>query len=221
MVADLHAQWDPSVTCSDACTYGIGVCQRQLPADIVGAVGRCNERWRYKTQNSIAARQHAVSLSSADHVTVDESSLQHIRTFDEVPHEWMDINAWSVLHVGTVSKSEHITRTEGRALVWGVAHNHRTSHSGALRQLYLVDNLSLCLGACKGRSGTPVLAPTLSFIAAVSLATGNRIICRWLPSEWNVAEKPSRPNGGGPVSATVHSAVALPSPSAKFRLWLS
>ena len=78
---------------------------------------------------------------------------------------------WRTLHAARIQKSEHITRTEGRALVWSVCHRHRSFHATPHRMLFLVDNMALCLAINKGRSGSPLLASTASFIAAVAIAT--------------------------------------------------
>eukprot|EP00972_Heterocapsa_arctica_P113654 16438348-Heterocapsa_arctica.AAC.1 len=50
----------------------------------------------------------------------------------------------------------------------------------------------LCLAANKGRSSSPLLKPTLHLLAAYSLATGSHIAVRWIPSEYNPSDGPSR-----------------------------
>jgi hypothetical protein len=52
--------------------------------------------------------------------------------------------------------------------------------------------MPLALAVCKGRANSKHLLPSLRHICALSLATGCRLHCRWLPSQLNVADLPSR-----------------------------
>eukprot|EP00973_Karenia_brevis_P093275 12416544-Karenia_brevis.AAC.1 len=52
--------------------------------------------------------------------------------------------------------------------------------------------MSLVLAANKGRSGSKLLQHTLREAAAHSLCTGSVFICRWIPSESNISDGPSR-----------------------------
>lgn len=60
------------------------------------------------------------------------------------------------------------------------------------RHVCLVDNLPLPLGVVRGRSKSAHLALPLRQITAVLLASGSRLAVRWIPSEFNVADAPSR-----------------------------
>ena len=115
-----------------------------------------------------------------------------VKGFEEVSKDLLISQHWQVLHVGRLRRLEHTTRSEGRALVWSICHATRKIQSHAIKHLFLVDKMSLCLAATKGRSSSEMLLPTLRFIAVVSLATGHRFITRWVPSEYNAADGPSR-----------------------------
>ena len=52
--------------------------------------------------------------------------------------------------------------------------------------------MSLCLGVCKGRSGSHLIGPVAHEIAALAFATRSRSITRWIPSEMNISDGPSR-----------------------------
>ena len=56
----------------------------------------------------------------------------------------------------------------------------------------LVDNMSLNLAVNKGRSGSSLLKPICHEVASLTLSTGTRFVCRWIPSELNIADGPSR-----------------------------
>ena len=60
------------------------------------------------------------------------------------------------------------------------------------RLLFLSDSLPLTLSACKGRGRSSFLLRPLRKICALSLACDSRIHVRWIPSEWNCADGPSR-----------------------------
>eukprot|EP00973_Karenia_brevis_P053402 7421516-Karenia_brevis.AAC.1 len=52
--------------------------------------------------------------------------------------------------------------------------------------------MSLCLAVSKGRSGSPGLLQVCREICALCLSSGSQIVVRWVPSELNVADAPSR-----------------------------
>ena len=60
------------------------------------------------------------------------------------------------------------------------------------RLLFLSDNLPLTLSASKGRGKSSFLTKPLRQLCAFALATGSKLHVRWIPSEWNVADRPSR-----------------------------
>ena len=56
----------------------------------------------------------------------------------------------------------------------------------------LVDNLALALAVTKGRATSMHLNFTCRKLAAISFASGSRFVTRWIPSEVNPADEPSR-----------------------------
>ena len=58
--------------------------------------------------------------------------------------------------------------------------------------LFLLDNMALVLGASKGRGSAPNLNHTCREICVISLATFTILVCRWIASEDNPADEPSR-----------------------------
>ena len=57
---DISSVWHPTISCSDASLFGIGNCIKRVCPEVVGRVGRCSERWRYKHNNAIQARLHSL-----------------------------------------------------------------------------------------------------------------------------------------------------------------
>ena len=88
--------------------------------------------------------------------------------------------------------SEHITIKEGRALVLCLRRLCRCSHARHKRHLILVDNLALAMAASKGRARNFAMLRIMQQIGALSLVGSFSYRLRWLPSELNVADGPSR-----------------------------
>ena len=74
----------------------------------------------------------------------------------------------------------------------GLRHACRSTESLGKRLLFLLDNMALVLGASKGRGGTPSLNHTCREICVISLAKFTIPVCRWIASETNPADEPSR-----------------------------
>jgi hypothetical protein len=209
----LYIPWHPRVTMSDASPTGVGVCTMHAPLDVVGAVGRVSEKWRYDHESSTAARAHALGVVETatppppfpDVIAGGADPFRpSLARFEEVPASLLDPAPWTVVHSRKLAHPENILRSEMRALEWGVRHCFRSSHSFGRRHLFLVDNLPLALGCVKGRARSGHLKSGLKVIAAHALATRARIVVRWIPSESNLADGPSRGWGWIPRVAPSH-----------------
>ena len=183
-------------------TYG--VLQQHVGCEQAGSWGRVGERWRFKYEDAVAARAHALR----DPTNIDCATLIfHEGAIPELPdagfpgieRELLAEADWSLVFKGRWVKSENTLLTEGRALLWGVKHKLRSCSAFGRRHVFLVDNLPLALAAAKGRAGSPILAPILRSLCAHSFASGSRFSVRWLPSEYNPADRPSRRGDGHPV----------------------
>ena len=81
---------------------------------------------------------------------------------------------------------------EGRAILYALRHALRTSGNFGRRIAVLGDALVASCAVSKGRSDSRAMLRVTQSVAALCLATGCVLHCRWLPSEWNVADGPSR-----------------------------
>ena len=89
--------------------------------------------------------------------------------FPEVPHAGMEPTAWHTVLMGPWSAlNEHITLKEGRALVLSVRRMARA------------------------RATNFVMLRITQQLSALSLLGHFQLRVRWVPSEWNVADSPSR-----------------------------
>ena len=114
------------------------------------------------TENHLRARQSALGLDPhAPLPAIPEQAevavALEIQQFEEVPSKLLDFEPWDVLHVGKLARPEHITRSEGRGLLWAVAHAHRTSSHHPRRMLFLKSLLTTCHCALLSLGTDPVL----------------------------------------------------------------
>ena len=271
----INVGWGPNITASDSSPWGVGVCERTLDEATIRSVGSVSERWRFKFEDAVCARKHALAsadlhrepgrdvlqnnqgcvslhsdddLAGSDHdksvgfgihpnfnsasvsgasrstskvtasVSVgtgdcleplhNDSSSCHIPLhdepcssfssfitdlgFDEVPLELLSRDDWRVVWSKPWKYEANILNTEARALGWSVEHLLRSNRNIGKKLLCLSDNLPLVLGANKGRAKSGHLLKPLRKISALLLATGSRLAVRWVASELNVADAPSR-----------------------------
>ena len=113
--------------------------------------------------------------------------------FPEVGVGLMVSDNWKTVAMGKWSHTdEHITLKEARALLLAVRRISRASRHRGRRHVILVDNLALAFAVAKGRSQSFPILRVLQKIHAISLAAGIIVRIRWVPSEHNVSDGPSR-----------------------------
>ena len=198
---DLSAEWWPEVAASDASLFGLGVTVRKAPTQLVSSIGRCSERWRFRVEGAQRAREHALHQAPVDPMSYPDKALENLlvdnpSAFDEVPSDFLKSDSWKVVHASKVAGSTNILELEGEALLMAIRHTLRNTGALGKKILFIVDNLPLALGATKGRANSRYLRHVLQKIAALSLTTGCKIVVRWVPSELNPADHPSRGDHG-------------------------
>ena len=68
--ARVNIGWTTHVTASDSSPWGFGVCSRELPVIDVKSIGQVSERWRYRLDAAVKARQFDLgALSEPGHVS--------------------------------------------------------------------------------------------------------------------------------------------------------
>ena len=99
---------------------------------------------------------------------------------------------WHTLWAAQFHDHEPIHVLEGRGVLAAIKHKSRDSRCHGKRVLVLGDNMSCTLAFAKGRCGCHELLVLNRRIAAECLATGIRVLPRWVPSESNIMDGPSR-----------------------------
>ena len=110
----------------------------------------------------------------------------------EVPAALLLHEAWHVCFLGKWRGSLDILRGEGRAAIMCARHALRSAHELGRRHTVLCDNLPLVLALSKGRANSLHLLQTCRELCALSLFSSTEFHFRWVPSELDPADAPSR-----------------------------
>ena len=203
LFADLRKQWSNTLFCTDASPDGYGVCCREVEQSTAESLGRWNERWRFKRlgPEEWAPRRRALGRDPlVEGITVvgddgEYDSIEQVglnEDFPEVPLDVVDSSHWRTVLMGKWRQKEAITVNEGRALVLCLRRLCRSSRSRGLKHVVLVDSFSLALAVHKGRARSFDILRITQQVAALSIAGGFSVRLRWIASEHNVADGPSR-----------------------------
>ena len=164
MYADLTSGWCDRVVASDACSTGLGVVMGRASAEAMCAVARCAPV-PTPTESELNTSFTAMGLGIRTWTTVISSPFrftQHINTLEL--HSVHTALRWLLTHPAAVCK----------------------------RVLLLCDNQVVVAALSKGRSSAPTLVSPLRRLCCLVLAGGLRVSYRWIPSELNPADGPSR-----------------------------
>ncbi|CAK0868361.1 unnamed protein product [Prorocentrum cordatum] len=111
--------------------------------------------------------------------------------FREVPPKLLKRD-WMIAGRYRWKVEEPMPMLEGRAILHALRHALRSAQNFGRRIAVLGDAPAATCVASKGRSDSGAMLRVTQSVAALCLATGCALHCRWLPSEWNVADGPSR-----------------------------
>ena len=216
MRADWWLPWKNEVVCTDASPYGYGVCGAVWPQGSASSVGRVSERSRFRivAQPLSGARSRFFAFNAEK---LSHEQLSDVLAGEPTPEwEWSvdesfpEIDAtllqkplFTPLAHGAYSHKEDILVLESRALLRGLEVACSVYHHRNCRVLMLVDNMSVCLSFERRRSRNFRVLVCIRRLAALALALNVRVSVRWIPSEVNVSDEPSRycdPHYKGPHS---------------------
>ena len=185
---DLGMGWSEDVSATDASFWGRGVTVTRRSRDMVKCVGQFNERWRFS-----ADEEASVHMGSHPDTNL---------TTAEVPVEFVGSD-WRQVDGAKWDREEAIPILEGRALIWLGQHLARSRKQHGKKHLILTDSMSAILALNKGRSSAGTMNRVCRQHAALMFATGMFFSLRWVPSELNPADRPSRGKPLGDFDAVI------------------
>ena len=217
--ADWTRPWNNYVSASDASLSGFGIVSSIWSREDVAEVGRCQERGRFKKLGSHSARN--VALTNAgfvrDEVTrewragmLDADEFLEISGwklnpgFKDVPGHLLHRDEWAPRLWGKWKFKSGILELEARALVKSLKRIAMSVFGHDIRQLLLTDNMSVCLSFDRCRAKNFALLKQVRIFGAYCLARNLTCTIRWIPSELNSADEPSRLEGDEPSKTLTH-----------------
>ena len=200
LVSDWGLQWRREVLCSDASEEGYGGCVSYWPRGTVAHHGRHPERSRYRLGAGEARVHAAQSYKEMEEKSnleeteglLKEKSFETNADFEEIPEDLLDGRHWRIVRSGRWKYEEAIMMLEAQAAVGLLHRAARTSVGSNHRRLMLVDNLGMCLAFDRCRAKNTRLLGLIQRWSAICLSRNLRVTMRWIPSEVNVADAPSR-----------------------------
>ena len=205
--SDWWRPWNELVCCSDASATGFGVCTSFWKKSEVAAVGRVKERSRFRRTQNHSARESSLTsagfvrdeltgqwkageIESDDFLSLSGWAL--VDDFPEVPARFLRKDQWTPVRWGKWKHKEDILTLEARAAVMALKRVAMSVFGGNVRQLFLLDNMSLVLALERSRSRRYTLLKQVRIFNAYCISRGIQPSFRWVPSELNNADEPSR-----------------------------
>eukprot|EP00971_Amphidinium_carterae_P046844 922921-Amphidinium_carterae.4 len=178
MKASLRVQLCETVFCTDASGWGFAVCAKTCPQNDVGKAVKHNDRWAF------SRNEEQVSLRTL-------ASAQNSSTL--LP-ESFEGEGWSVLvqHKWREHGTPHIVEGESCGILCAVEHACRNIGNFRKDVLVLTDSLTNALALSKGRSSAKAISRIARVLCALQLSSQINVRFRWLASECNPADAPSR-----------------------------
>ena len=202
---DLAAPWETEVTAVDATTAVFEVGQ-------VAELVRYSEHWRFDYPHLARPREHAFGVAIADDPQKAAAAAwasneargpeglrpirvvqpkSHEQIFKTVPFSVVDRD-WKVCGRHRWARPEPIPVLEARASLFAVRHALRSGRTFGKRVLILSGSISAVCALDRGRGQSFKMRRVSQQVAALSLGGNVQLAFRWVPSEWNPADGPSR-----------------------------
>ena len=202
----LAMPWDPIVTMFDASLYGGALITTEGSLEELRREARFAVRGGWTVWTGISSSWEADFWPEgvAYQRVADGIELGTRVRVPPVHPDWDDMARWKEAMRWRWSEPEHINMLEMRTGLASVRRSARTKSCWGRRHLRITDSM-VCLGGfAKGRSASPPILILCRRMAALDLGCGMREYWRWVPSERNHSDGPSRgfPIGQAPKLRT-------------------
>ena len=205
LVQDWWRPWNRAVTSSDSSLSGFGVSQAWWPAEVVADAGRLCERARFRRVESHSARESALTAAgfhfdgqrwgpfdTGGLKRLAEAGWELVGDFEEIPAFGLKREHWTPKFWGVWKHRENIGILEARTVLKAVKRFCLTRYGHDVRHLHLCDNLGVVLSIERSRSKNYKLLKIIRCISAFLFARNVSLSIRWIPSELNFSDEPSR-----------------------------
>ena len=194
--------WFPRPVATDASEFAYGVCFGSWPEGSTARTGRTNECAWFKRLPGRSARDHFFAQSGIEGDGDGGWKLRSAHTvewaetedFPEVPLDLLAGELWTpvISRPWKEEASEDIYIFEMRALLRGIEALISEFSLEDCRIVCLVDNMSVALSVSRRRSKDFVALTLIRRIVALALVFNIKVVVRWIPSEANCSDAPSR-----------------------------
>lgn len=190
------------VSASDALETGYGVSTAAWEKEAVSRIGQEQERSRYTYawgadtwRNALEKGGFVYDLARRRWVVDDgDTRLEPGDAgFPEVEAGLLKAELWEPRLAGEWQCEEGILLLEARALLLSPKRPTATRYGRRMRQLLLVDNMSVCLAFERSRASSHTLLLVVRKLCAWCLVRDIAPAIRWIPSEFNSADEGSGP----------------------------
>ncbi|CAK0883482.1 unnamed protein product, partial [Prorocentrum cordatum] len=207
----------PDVVVVDASPWGLGAVRGRPPVALVKEACRHSERAgareaaregrppRERAFAAAAAQLHGGEGEADRRILMElvrpqsrhdrpesEFDRRHRKPFEDVPLDLLRA-PWRVCGRQRWKRpSTSMPALEAEALLYGVRHLLRSVANLGSRLLVIGDSISASLAATKGRSSSDGMLSVTRRLGALLLGTGSLLRSRWIASELNPADGPSR-----------------------------
>jgi hypothetical protein len=184
----LRVPWRASVFATDASQKGLGVCLVNVP---VHSVRTLASSWPFSPPTSISpvSNPSGAAYALAAPVALPPPPPAPLSLGQAVP--LFRSHSFHTVISARWRFQAHINQLECHAILTALRRALSSSFA-ASRLLMLTDSAVVHATLRKGRCRSPGLLNIYRKIAALSLATGVRVLSHWIPSHLNPADGPSR-----------------------------
>lgn len=196
---NMTSPWDTTIYAVDASEWGMGVTTGKVSAMLAKQLGRHVERWRFKDKQANNPRAFVQASDQVYECNALDGELGFAKAvssggsknFQTVPFDVVD-RQWRVVGRHRWLREESMPVYEARASQYAIRHALRNTSNFGRRFIILTDSMTAAVSFDKGRANSFRLRRVLQQTCALALATGTFFRSRWVPSEWNPADRPSR-----------------------------
>ena len=201
LTSSWRAPWSELVLASDASEFAYGVVGTIWEQERVADHGRLSERRRFNKVSASRARSHFESQHGYDLISScfvqpalspDVDGWELAKDFEEIGVDECLSSEWSVLVRQPWQKTADILLLEARALLRSLEVHVSLRPGISSRILLLCDSMSATLAFARRRAKSFKLLSTIRRFSALSLVLDLYPSVRWIPSEVNAADAPSR-----------------------------